>query len=813
MKTRFSKWLAIAVISLSSLLSAPAQVGPGTNLLFQAPADGYGSVPSSPSLSIANAITMEAWISYTGSSTFTLVDKKGVCDGVVWKFVNGVPWFEALQSCGTVLVINGSTSVPAGTWNHVAVVCNGSGVAFFLNGVLDRFYASSATLRASTVPLYFGRFSGGGGNFTGNIDELRIWNTTRTPEQIQQNMHRTVPGDAAGLAAYYRFDEGEGAEVFDLTANGNTMTLSNYGSVVQAQSTAPIDIRTLAATDITLVSATLRGEVNTKGVTAEAYFQYGTTTNFESVTSPVSLDALASLQPVVVTVPDLSSNTTYYCQLVVVSVVGGSSITNLGETVEFVMQGLPEVSVIGVAPDTTSATFFVTASPHDSSAGVYLQYGKTSAYGIVSAVKYVTNAATAYSFTITGLSPGTLYYYTFVATNSVGETNLGELTFTTYPPPPPVVTTVGTTNIAGPGATLIGSLDSGGPTTAFFEYGTTPGLEAGSVSTNIVPGTALNFAAASSQFIQVNQTAQVGTNNALTFEAWINPATMGCRTMLSQENDYIFQVGYNGATCGTTMNIGFYCAGAWHFSTGTVPTNAWTHVAVTYDGTAKQFFINGVLNTTSPRTGSVNQSGAPWQIGRQGASCNCNFFDGKLRELRMWNVVRTAGQLSASLNASLTGSEPGLLAYYPMNEGSGVKIGDASGHGNTGTLLGPTWSSPAVFRLPVTGLAAFTTYYYRAGATSAGGTSYGEIQTFSTSASVLPISLRSPMVLGNRAFRFNFTNTPGAAFTVRGTTNLGLPLSNWTVLTPVVESPAGTFQFTDTNTPVPLRRFYNVSSP
>src|SRR4051812_15515454 len=101
------KWLAVALISISSLFSAQAQVGPGTNLLFQAPADGYGLVSTSPSLSIATAISMEAWISYTGSSTFTLVDKKGTCDGYVWRFVGGVPWFEALQSCGTVLVING----------------------------------------------------------------------------------------------------------------------------------------------------------------------------------------------------------------------------------------------------------------------------------------------------------------------------------------------------------------------------------------------------------------------------------------------------------------------------------------------------------------------------------------------------------------------------------------------------------------------------------------------------------------------------------------------------------------------------------
>jgi hypothetical protein len=65
---------------------------------------------------------------------------------------------------------------------------------------------------------------------------------------------------------------------------------------------------------------------------------------------------------------------------------------------------------------------------------------------------------------------------------------------------------------------------------------------------------------------------------------------------------------------------------------------------------------------------------------------------------------------------------------------------------------------------------------------------------------------------------FNFTDIPGASFTVHASTNVALPFSNWTVLGAPVETPEGSYslyQFTDpqaTNGSV-VSRFYRVSSP
>jgi hypothetical protein len=75
------------------------------------------------------------------------------------------------------------------------------------------------------------------------------------------------------------------------------------------------------------------------------------------------------------------------------------------------------------------------------------------------------------------------------------------------------------------------------------------------------------------------------------------------------------------------------------------------------------------------------------------------------------------------------------------------------------------------------------------------------------------VVLANATTLPGGAFHFTFTATPGAAFTVLGTTNVTLPFANWTVLGPATENSAGQFEFTDTQTAGSARRFYRVRSP
>jgi hypothetical protein len=76
-----------------------------------------------------------------------------------------------------------------------------------------------------------------------------------------------------------------------------------------------------------------------------------------------------------------------------------------------------------------------------------------------------------------------------------------------------------------------------------------------------------------------------------------------------------------------------------------------------------------------------------------------------------------------------------------------------------------------------------------------------------------PPPLSGAQMLANGAFQFSFTNNPGAAFTVVCTTNLSLPLSNWTPVGPPSNPAPGMFQFTSQPTTNGSQLFYGVRSP
>ena len=67
--------------------------------------------------------------------------------------------------------------------------------------------------------------------------------------------------------------------------------------------------------------------------------------------------------------------------------------------------------------------------------------------------------------------------------------------------------------------------------------------------------------------------------------------------------------------------------------------------------------------------------------------------------------------------------------------------------------------------------------------------------------------------LPGRAFQVSFTNLSGLGFTVLGATNLGLPLSNWSVVGAASEAPPGQYQFTDSQATDNPQRFYRGRSP
>ncbi|MES2780897.1 MAG: IPT/TIG domain-containing protein, partial [Bacteroidota bacterium] len=104
-------------------------------------------------------------------------------------------------------------------------------------------------------------------------------------------------------------------------------------------------------------------------------------------------------------------------------------------------------------------------------------------------------------------------------------------------------------------------------------------------------------------------------------------------------------------------------------SLSNVNTGKWIHVAATrVQATGEiRLYINGTLEGTG--TASTNALTSPAFIRLGSIQTNFNFYNGKLDEVRIWNVVRTGTEIRNAMETGLTGTETGLVSYYNFNQG------------------------------------------------------------------------------------------------------------------------------------------------
>lgn len=210
-------------------------------------------------------------------------------------------------------------------------------------------------------------------------------------------------------------------------------------------------------------------------------------------------------------------------------------------------------------------------------------------------------------------------------------------------------------------------------------------------------GNALNFDGTNDQVAIPHDAAFNLNSGDYTFEAWVYPTDGTNQTIISKglgtgvadsdvflfsiiSNNMFFQLGKSGAGSET------------HTSNTAITQNTWSHVAAVYNSSSMTvtFYLNGVSDGSGTFSGTLyNADTNPSYIGRQGTSCNCNFFTGDIDELRVWNDQRTQQEILDNMVANLTGDETNLLAYYRFNQGIGdsnTALPDLTANGNGGAL-------------------------------------------------------------------------------------------------------------------------------
>ncbi|HRU91934.1 MAG TPA: fibronectin type III domain-containing protein [Candidatus Marinimicrobia bacterium] len=127
--------------------------------------------------------------------------------------------------------------ITIGEWTHLAGTYDGSNLRLYVNGEL----VSQGPFTANIGPGDAGFYLGGTWNnyFDGVIDEVRLWNVSRSQEEIQNVMNQQLVGDEVGLVGYWPLDQdvevnGSYPVCVDKTANHNDLLMQNGARIVSA---------------------------------------------------------------------------------------------------------------------------------------------------------------------------------------------------------------------------------------------------------------------------------------------------------------------------------------------------------------------------------------------------------------------------------------------------------------------------------------------------------------------------------------------------------------------------------------------------
>lgn len=226
-------------------------------------------------------------------------------------------------------------------------------------------------------------------------------------------------------------------------------------------------------------TAVLAGTVSPNRWGASAYFEYSRDPGFAtSVATPATpIEAAAGELPVAARVDGLEPTTTYYVRLVAENEHGLAR----GSAVGFTTTAASAPTVTIAAPtnrEQAAATLNGLVNANNATSSYSFEYGPTPALGSATPAGSIGGDLTeAVSATVTGLAPGTLYYYRLSASNSFGSVQSAVGTVRTLPNAPPVVTTGAATGVGAGGATVTATVNpNGNPTAYSFQFGTSAAL-------------------------------------------------------------------------------------------------------------------------------------------------------------------------------------------------------------------------------------------------------------------------------------------------------------------------------------------------
>ncbi|HAV64783.1 MAG TPA: hypothetical protein DCY13_20745, partial [Verrucomicrobiales bacterium] len=593
-------------------------------------------------------------------------------------------------------------------WYHIAVVTGPGGTKLLLDGRLvyeDPFPGSFNSL-SEHQNNYLGRnnwegvFSEGVfanlPRFHGEMDEVRVWNVARTPEQIRETMHQKLVGTESGLEGLWNFDNGTAD---DASPNGHHGTLVDGATTSGTNESIRLDLATPTAaaphpgaliSDGRVLELDGRGsyvelpddifrDVDESTVEAwvlwrsfedvQRFFSFGETSNDmgagqEPAGSLYYFIATSDKSAGVKKIKDVGSiDLGRWYHVAAVSGPAGMKLYLDGALVGINDSTLSLAATSGRRNLIGAWNMF----PGNHVANVTFD-GMIDEFRVWNVARTAEDILAGMKLALTGAEPGLVGLWNFDAGGAYDAS-----------PNQHHGTLVG-------GATTVEARSLGRPVVA----ATVPASPVGDGGILGLDGGGGYFELPANIFEDLTEA---------TVEGWMNWAALGAHARFFDFGTPWQQMKVASHGDRTTLRFDLYESGA-HIGSRDgrhmiwledfLRVDRWIHVAAVSGPQGMKLYVDGTLVGEDPFPGSfaaIGNNATNW-IGR-GLQQNDfdDDFNGFMDEIRVWSVARTAEQIRADMNRALTGDEAGLVGLWNFDDPAHAGR-DATPHGHDGILMG-----------------------------------------------------------------------------------------------------------------------------
>jgi len=167
-------------------------------------------------------------------------------------------------------------------------------------------------------------------------------------------------------------------------------------------------------------------------------------------------------------------------------------------------------------------------------------------------------------------------------------------------------------------------------------------------------GNALSFNGTSAR-VTVNDSNSLDLTTGMTLEAWLFPTAVGgWRDVIYKGTDDIYYL--MGSSDDSTPALGGTFSPSALRGTSSLPLNAWTYLAGTYNGTTMRLYVNGVQVSSRAQTGPIQTSTAVLTMG--GDALYGQYFAGRIDEVRIYNRALSAAEIQSDMSSALGAGPP-----------------------------------------------------------------------------------------------------------------------------------------------------------